>query len=106
MPDAVDTVICAPDDGWRYHPKYVERFADIKTTVYSCMLLDNYWHITHKSHRTLQKMYHVLGTKHNCTSAFYFLEYIGYSSQASDGRLYPAHATARSTVNSPVTVYT
>ena len=26
MPDAVDTVICAPDDGWRYHPKHVEQF--------------------------------------------------------------------------------
>jgi len=27
--DAVDTVVCAPDDGWRYHPKHVERFTDI-----------------------------------------------------------------------------
>jgi hypothetical protein len=26
MPDAVDTVVCAPDDGWKYHPKYVEQF--------------------------------------------------------------------------------
>jgi hypothetical protein len=26
--DAVDTVICAPDDGWRYHPKHVEQFPD------------------------------------------------------------------------------
>ena len=25
MPDAVITVICAPDDGWSYHPKHVER---------------------------------------------------------------------------------
>jgi len=23
IPDAVDTVVCAPDDGWRYHPKHV-----------------------------------------------------------------------------------
>jgi hypothetical protein len=23
IPDAVDTVVCAPDDGWRHHPKYV-----------------------------------------------------------------------------------
>ena len=30
MPDAVDTVVCAPDDGWRYHPKHVEQFPDIK----------------------------------------------------------------------------
>jgi len=29
MPDAVDTVTRAPDDGWRYHPKHVERFTDI-----------------------------------------------------------------------------
>jgi hypothetical protein len=28
MPDTVDTVVCAPDDGWRFHPKYVEQFAD------------------------------------------------------------------------------
>jgi len=26
--DAVDTVICAPDDGWRSHPKHVEQFTD------------------------------------------------------------------------------
>jgi len=24
---AVDTVVCAPDDGW-YHPKHVEQFPD------------------------------------------------------------------------------
>jgi len=24
----VDTVVCAPDDGWWYHPKHVERFPD------------------------------------------------------------------------------
>jgi hypothetical protein len=29
MPDAVDTMIWAPDDGWRYHPKHVEQFTDI-----------------------------------------------------------------------------
>jgi len=28
-PDAVDTVVCAPDDGLRYHPKNVEHFPDI-----------------------------------------------------------------------------
>jgi len=28
MPDAVDTVVCAPDVGWKYHPKHVERFPD------------------------------------------------------------------------------
>ena len=25
---AVDTVVCAPDDGWRYHPEHVEQFPD------------------------------------------------------------------------------
>jgi len=25
---AVDTVVCAPDDGWCYHPKHVDQFPD------------------------------------------------------------------------------
>ena len=29
MSDAVDTVTWDPDDGWRYHPKHVDRFTDI-----------------------------------------------------------------------------
>jgi hypothetical protein len=29
IPDAVDTVVFAPDDGWRYHLKHVEQFSDI-----------------------------------------------------------------------------
>jgi hypothetical protein len=29
MPDAVHTVVCAPDDWWKYHPKHVEQFPDI-----------------------------------------------------------------------------
>jgi hypothetical protein len=28
VPDAVFTVICAADDGWRDHPKHVEQFTD------------------------------------------------------------------------------
>jgi len=28
MPDAVDTVVCAPDDGWKYRPKHVDQFPD------------------------------------------------------------------------------
>ena len=28
VPNAVDTVICAPDDGLRNHPKHVEHFTD------------------------------------------------------------------------------
>ena len=29
VPDAVNTVVCAPDDGWRYRPKHVEQFPEI-----------------------------------------------------------------------------
>jgi hypothetical protein len=29
----VDTVVCAPDDGWKYHPKHVEQFSDKITCV-------------------------------------------------------------------------
>jgi hypothetical protein len=29
IPDAVDAVVCTPDDGWKYHPKQVEQFPDI-----------------------------------------------------------------------------
>jgi hypothetical protein len=25
----LNTVVCAPDDGWKYHPKHVEQFPDI-----------------------------------------------------------------------------
>jgi hypothetical protein len=28
IPDAVDTVVCAPDDWWWYHQKHVEQFPD------------------------------------------------------------------------------
>jgi len=38
MVGAVDTVTWASDDGWRYHPKHVERFIDINKLyiVVSC----------------------------------------------------------------------
>ena len=26
LPDAVNTAVCTPDDGWRYHQKHVEQF--------------------------------------------------------------------------------
>jgi hypothetical protein len=40
IPDVVDTVVCAPDDGWRYHPKHVEPFPDISKlcNVASCWI--------------------------------------------------------------------
>ena len=38
MPDAVNTVVCAPDDGWRYRPKHAEAFPEINKlcNVASC----------------------------------------------------------------------
>jgi hypothetical protein len=38
--DTVDTVVCAPDDGWRYHAKHVEQFPDINKlcNVVSCWI--------------------------------------------------------------------
>jgi hypothetical protein len=38
IPDAVDTVVYAPDDGWKYHPKHVEQFPGINKAcnVASC----------------------------------------------------------------------
>jgi hypothetical protein len=41
VPDAVVTFTCAPDDGWSYHQKHVEKLAAIKT-VYSRNSLDKY----------------------------------------------------------------
>ena len=40
IPDVVDTVVCAPDDGWRYHPKRVEQFPDVNKLckVASCWI--------------------------------------------------------------------
>jgi hypothetical protein len=40
IPDSVDAVVCAPDDGWKYHPKYVEQFPDINKLckVASCWI--------------------------------------------------------------------
>jgi hypothetical protein len=38
--DAVDTVVCAPDNEWKYHPKHVEQFPDINKLcdVASCWI--------------------------------------------------------------------
>jgi hypothetical protein len=40
IPDSVDTVVYAPDDGWKYHPKHVEQFTDINKlcNVASCWI--------------------------------------------------------------------
>jgi len=41
MPDTVDTVIGAADDGWGYNPKHVKQFADINKLyiVASCWII-------------------------------------------------------------------
>jgi hypothetical protein len=45
IPDAVDTVVCASDHGWKHHPKHVEQFPDINKmcNVASCGII--YWNI-------------------------------------------------------------
>ena len=55
MPDTVETVIWAPDDGWRYHPKHVEQFTDKNKLYIGCNLLENYWHILHDARTTEHK---------------------------------------------------
>ena len=53
--DTVDTVACAPNDGWIYHPKHVEQFPDINKLCYVascwiysyigiCFLNNSYFH--------------------------------------------------------------
>jgi hypothetical protein len=39
---AADTVVCAPDDGWKYHPKHVDQFPDINKlcNVASCWIYE------------------------------------------------------------------
>ena len=43
MPDTVDTVVSAPDDGCRYHPKHVEQFTYINKLyiVASCWTIND-----------------------------------------------------------------
>jgi hypothetical protein len=41
IPDAAGTVVCTPDDGWWYHPKYVEQFPD----KINCVMLRLVGHI-------------------------------------------------------------
>jgi hypothetical protein len=38
--EEVDEVVCAPDDGWNYHPKHVEQFPDISKlcNIASCWI--------------------------------------------------------------------
>jgi len=46
MPHAVDTVAWAPDDGWRYRPKHLERFTDINylyIVAFCWTIIDTYF---------------------------------------------------------------
>ena len=48
MPDTVDTVLWAADDGWRYHTKHVEQFAGINKlyiVASSWIIIDSYNHL-------------------------------------------------------------
>ena len=47
IPAAVDTVVCASDDGWRYHPKHVEQFPDTnkRCKVASCWIYIRIYYI-------------------------------------------------------------
>ena len=52
IPDAVDTVVCAPDDRWWYHPKHVEQFKDkincVTLHLVGCILEYSYDARTHE----------------------------------------------------------
>jgi hypothetical protein len=67
IPDAVDTVVYAPDDGWRYHPKQVEHFPDTINCV-TLHLLDIYWNIltTHEP----MNVKHTISTPKNSLYVF------------------------------------
>jgi hypothetical protein len=45
LSDAVDTVVCAPDDGWRYRSKRVEQFPDMNKLCKVASCFDIYWSI-------------------------------------------------------------
>jgi len=51
--DAADTVVCAPDDGWRYHPKHVEQFPDMNKlrNVASCWIYIGIYRVSQQEHK-------------------------------------------------------
>ena len=73
--DAVDTVVCAPDDGWKYHPKRVEQFPVINKlcNVASCWIYEyirillGIHYIQHIS-RIRVKVYKTLGSSNGGTA--------------------------------------
>ena len=63
MPDAVNTVICVPDDGWRNHPKHVEQFTYkincIKNDLFVHLLTQN-WDARYRKHKKRTNMFVLL----------------------------------------------
>jgi hypothetical protein len=52
--DAVDTVVCAPDDAWKYHSKHVEQFSDVnKLCNVACCWIYEYIGILLEVHHIL-----------------------------------------------------
>ena len=61
--DAVGTVVCAPDDGWRYYPKHVERFPDINKlcNAVSCWIyIGIFQYISNKMHGPINVKFTVI----------------------------------------------
>ena len=54
IPGAADTVVCAPDDGWWYHPKYVEQLPDINKlcNVASCWIYIRIFPVLLSAHKS------------------------------------------------------
>ena len=76
VPDAVDTVVCAPDDGWRCHPKHVEQFPEInkRCNVASCWIY--IWiYLRYKDPWTLNPKNYSLYTEMQGTYAIKHQEY-------------------------------
>jgi hypothetical protein len=68
IPDAVDTVVCATDDGWKYHPKHVEQFPHIDKlcNAVSCWIYE-YIGILLGAHHILHTS--MIRVKHNETGS-------------------------------------
>jgi len=48
MPDVVDTVVCAPDNGWWYYPKHVGQFPNkINCVTLHLVGYRVYWNIVY-----------------------------------------------------------
>jgi len=68
-----DTVIWAPDDGWTYHPKQVEQFADINKLYIdaSCWIITDTYYAVHGPLNIKFFLYFRGGVKTLCKCSFY-----------------------------------